>query len=75
MADEIDRANDLAQKELDAAIAAARGVVPTHHRESLPACQWCGCEIPRERREAIAGVQFCKGCQEVVESLRERGLM
>ncbi len=40
-----------------------------HAREQLPSgksrefCEECGDKIPDARREAVAGVRFCIGCQ------------
>jgi len=74
MADEIDRANELAQKELDAAIAAARGIQPADAK-SADCCIECGGEISSMRQQAIPGVQTCTECGAVLEAKALRGLM
>ena len=33
----------------------------------LSHCEECGDEIPRERRQAVAGVRMCVFCQEMLE--------
>jgi phage/conjugal plasmid C-4 type zinc finger TraR family protein len=70
--DDIDRANEHAQKDLDAAIRAARGQ-PGPVRQSLAECMECGDRIPEARR-AMGGVFRCFWCESRLESLRERGL-
>lgn len=73
MADEIDHANDLAQKELDAAIAAARGIQPADAK-SADCCIECGEPIPDARRLAIIGVKTCRDCADAYENRLRRRL-
>jgi RNA polymerase-binding transcription factor DksA len=64
MADEADRAQDLAarqletdmRRQLDRAAAANRMKGTTH-------CCSCGCEIPAERKAAVPSACFCTFCQ------------
>ena len=62
--DDIDRANDLAQAHLDAAIAAARGV-PSEGKQPVTHCIDCGVGLP-ELRIAF-GAQRCVECQTEAE--------
>jgi phage/conjugal plasmid C-4 type zinc finger protein, TraR family len=71
--DDIDRANDHAQRELENAIAAARGVMPAD-RQSAQVCVECGEPIPEARRKAISGCRLCAWCAETLESRLRRGL-
>ena len=59
MADEADRAQDTIEAELEATIAAARGVVPKPG-EGARVCTACGAEIPKPR--ADAGYSSCIDC-------------
>ena len=55
MADEADIANDRAQRELDAALAAI-----SHPADGLPSAVWCEeCDeqIPEARRNAVPGLK------------------
>ena len=61
MADIIDMANDRAQKELDAAIAAC--VISDNAAESALYCEECDAQIPEKRRELIRGCTHCVQCQ------------
>jgi phage/conjugal plasmid C-4 type zinc finger TraR family protein len=72
--DDIDRANEHTQKELEAAIRAARWVMPADTR-SAETCAECGCAIPAQRRQAIPGVQTCFDCAVELESRKLRGLV
>jgi phage/conjugal plasmid C-4 type zinc finger TraR family protein len=72
--DDIDRANEHAQKELENAIRAARGVMPADTK-SAQVCVECSMEISSARQQAVPGCQLCTDCAEVVESLRRRGLL
>lgn len=65
MADIIDMANDRAQAELDAAIAAC--VSSDNNSESAIWCEECDTQIPEKRRELIKGCQYCVHCQGVIE--------
>lgn len=65
MADEADIANDRAQRELDAALAAI-----THPADGLPSAIWCEeCDeqIPEARRSAVPGCLLCIQCQSLYE--------
>lgn len=72
MADIIDMANDRAQAELDAAIAACVGNVSS--ADSAIWCEECDAQIPEKRRELIKGCRYCVHCQGVFEQIkRSRG--
>lgn len=74
MADVIDMANDRAQLELDAAIAACVGSVSTE--ESAIWCEECDAQIPEKRRELVKGCKLCVQCQGIFEQIkRTRGGM
>jgi phage/conjugal plasmid C-4 type zinc finger TraR family protein len=51
--------------EMDSTIEEALDRVrqETPRGESLEACESCGREIPRARREAVPGVRLCVTCQ------------
>jgi phage/conjugal plasmid C-4 type zinc finger TraR family protein len=57
------------QDQIDAsvtdAVELARSRLP--RGESLRHCEECGDDIPQARREAIAGVRLCIGCQSELE--------
>jgi phage/conjugal plasmid C-4 type zinc finger TraR family protein len=72
--DDIDKAQQHIEKELENAIRAARGVMPADTR-SAETCAECGCEIPAQRRQAIPGVQTCFDCAVELESRKLRGLV
>jgi phage/conjugal plasmid C-4 type zinc finger TraR family protein len=72
--DEADRAQNFIDLDLENAIRAARGIMPSAS-ESADICDECGCEIPQQRRDAIPGVQTCFDCAAVLESKRLRGLL
>ncbi len=36
-------------------------------------CEECGVEIPEARRQAVRGVRFCTGCQDVREQHEKAG--
>jgi phage/conjugal plasmid C-4 type zinc finger TraR family protein len=73
MADEADIGNELAQMHLDAAIAAARRIMPTA-RPSADVCEECGLEISSARQNAVPGCTMCTDCAELWESKIRRGL-
>jgi len=73
MPDEIDRANELAEKHLELAIAAARGIQAPEVR-SAEACAICGYEIPSARQVAMPGTQMCRDCAEEWGARIRRGL-
>jgi len=69
MPDIVDIANDQVERELEAAIAAARGI-PSPERgamESANECIECGDLIPSERQIAVPGCQLCVECAERME--------
>ena len=72
--DDIDRANDHIEKELENAIRAARGILPAD-TESAPNCAECGNEIPSQRMLAVPGCQYCYDCATRLEGMRLRGLV
>lgn len=57
------------QEQIDAsvedAVKLARSRLP--RGESLHQCEQCGDQIPPARRQAIAGVRLCIGCQAVLD--------
>ncbi len=57
------------QDQIDAsvedAVELARSRLPKG--KSLTHCEECGNEIPEARRQAIAGVRLCVGCQQEVD--------
>lgn len=65
MSDIIDRANDLAQEELERNLAKAQ----RFDRPSLTECLECGEDIP-ERRQRLGGVTHCIDCQNIIERRR-----
>ena len=69
VADIIDMANDRAQIDLDAAIAACVGNVST--KESAIWCEECDAEIPEKRRELIKGCKYCVQCQGMSEQKKK----
>jgi phage/conjugal plasmid C-4 type zinc finger TraR family protein len=74
MMDEADRAQNFIDLDLENAIKAARGVMPSDTK-SADCCVECGCEIPSVRQAALPGVQTCFDCAAVLESKRLRGLL
>lgn len=62
MADEIDRANDMAQRHLDAALLAHK----FNHAVSED-CVECGADIPPERQTATGGTDLCIECASINE--------
>lgn len=66
MSDEVDVANDYAERELADRL---------YHRvqyqgESAHQCAECDAEIPQKRREAVPGVRLCLDCQSISEVRR-----
>ncbi len=57
------------QDQIDAsvedAVELARSRLPKG--QSLTHCEECGAEIPEARRQAVAGVRLCIGCQEELD--------
>jgi phage/conjugal plasmid C-4 type zinc finger TraR family protein len=74
MGDIADNADKTINDHLEAAIAAARGVMPPDTK-SADVCIECGCEIPSMRQAAIPGVQTCFDCAVELESRKLRGLL
>ena len=72
--DDVDKATDHIEREIENAIRAARGVMPADTR-SAETCAECGCAIPAQRRQAIPGVQTCFDCAVELESRKLRGLV
>lgn len=62
MADEIDRANDMAERHLEAALNAHRLV---HARSET--CIECDTPISEARQQATGGTEFCVDCQSLNE--------
>ena len=71
--DDIDKAQQHIERELEDAIRAARRITPPKALSARVCCE-CGEDIPAERRHAIAGVQTCFACAAMLESRRARGL-
>lgn len=69
MADLIDIANDRAQIELEAAIAACVGDVSKE--ESAIWCEECDAQIPEKRRELVTGCRYCVHCQSINEQRKK----
>lgn len=65
MTDIIDRANDLAQEELERNLAKAA----RFDKPSLEECVGCGDDIP-EQRQRLGGVTHCIDCQSIIERRR-----
>lgn len=57
--------HDEIDSRVEEALERARSDAPTG--ESLEFCEACETEIPRARREAVAGVRLCVGCQSARE--------
>jgi phage/conjugal plasmid C-4 type zinc finger TraR family protein len=68
MSDEIDRANDMAEFNLQ--VALANLAKPAGH-VSFEFCDFCGNPIPEARRLAVPGVELCVDCQRD-EEFREK---
>jgi phage/conjugal plasmid C-4 type zinc finger TraR family protein len=64
MRDNIDKANDLAQRELESILKNRK---PRFIGESATHCQDCGEPIPEKRRQLLAGCQLCVDCQSLIE--------
>lgn len=70
MRDSVDRANDLAQQEIESLVA--NRTVYTG-KSSLYCCE-CGEPIPEARREAIPGCSLCVYCQQTEEKRSKHGI-
>jgi phage/conjugal plasmid C-4 type zinc finger TraR family protein len=66
MADDADRAQAHIERELEARISAARGILPPA-AESANECVECGLEIPSARQLAVPGCQTCTECAQSLE--------
>lgn len=67
----IDQANELAELQLEVAIAKCR---INHAAVSATHCRDCGEEIPERRRELVAGCQRCVSCASDIElRLKQEG--
>lgn len=66
MSDEVDVANDYAEREL--ADRLYRRV--QYQGESARQCDECDAEIPQKRREVVPGVRLCLDCQSISEVRR-----
>ncbi|MDE3933968.1 TraR/DksA family transcriptional regulator [Glaesserella parasuis] len=64
MKDQIDRANELAEKEREFALAKLRNK-PTAY--SLTHCEDCDEPIPEARRQNVQGCTRCIECQQIHE--------
>lgn len=64
MPDEIDRANEIAEKERQREISKMR---QTRHISLVEDCEDCGEPIPKARREAVPSTTLCVFCQELLE--------
>lgn len=66
MSDEVDVANDYAEREL-----ADRPYHRVQYQgESARQCAECDAEIPQKRREVVPGVRLCLDCQSISEVRR-----
>lgn len=65
MADEIDRANDMAQRHLDAALNAHR-----YPHAMADECVECDAPISPERQKATGGTELCVDCASADERKR-----
>jgi phage/conjugal plasmid C-4 type zinc finger TraR family protein len=72
--DEADRAQLTIEQTLDAAIRAARGILPPE-TESASECAICQLQIPSSRQLAVPGCQLCVDCATELESKKLRGLV
>ena len=64
MTDQFDRASEIEQMDRDAALR--RQATARKQSAMIPSaieCRDCGDEIPKARRAAVPGVQFCVDCQ------------
>ena len=63
MADEADIGNEVAERNLNMALQAAKTV----KREQSEECVECGEEIPQARQDASGGTDLCIGCAGRIE--------
>ena len=71
MPDIADLAQVRIERELDAAIAAARGICPPA-RDSADNCEECGCQIPSARQVAMPGTRYCVDCADYLQVIADR---
>lgn len=64
MRDNIDKANELAQQEIDNILAKRQTVFVG---ESATNCLECGESIPEKRRQLLKGCKLCVDCQGLKE--------
>lgn len=67
MTDAVDRANDLAEREREAAVARLTKSSPLQHRDGT-GCIDCGEDIGAERMARLPGALKCVGCAEIDEA-------
>lgn len=67
MADNADRATDLAQQHVDDALASRSFIGVDMAAAPGAECQECGTEIPNARRKAAPWAKTCIDCQEINE--------
>lgn len=65
MSDIADIANDYAEQMLSATLSQHAAMAST--LPSRPDCIECGEDIPQERQAAVAGVQHCVGCADLID--------
>ena len=70
MRDSVDRANNLAQSEIDSLVAQRKVYTG---KSALYCCQ-CSDPIPQARRDAVPGVSLCIDCQQADELRARHGL-
>jgi phage/conjugal plasmid C-4 type zinc finger TraR family protein len=66
--DDADRAQAHIERELEARISAARGILPPA-TESADECVECGELIPSARQVAVPGCQLCTHCADTHERM------
>lgn len=66
--DLLDEAQAYQERELERALSGRKVLLPVGM--SAVDCEECGDPIPEARRVAIAGVQTCVDCQQLIESGR-----
>jgi phage/conjugal plasmid C-4 type zinc finger TraR family protein len=64
MADDIDRAQERQQMEMEQLVANRT----QYQGVSAELCEECGADIPAARREKVPGVQLCVSCQTLEEN-------
>lgn len=69
MSDEVDVANDYAERELADRLY-RRVQYQGESARQCDECDECDAEIPQKRREAVPGVRLCLDCQSISEVRR-----